>query len=217
MDQQVQLAVQKGLPPKPEEVEVEHWKIVYEEARKGIDFHVANLNAQQQRILNVLTVNGLIIAFLGASAAIFIEAPGSVIPAYLHIASWLYVGSIFCLAVGLVAAGFALWPRIDPTASVAYKTLEELEESGLPEVPEPDWFFQPSKILYRGRKVSKEQLQGTKQLLENLSESIARNADKTKHITTIQNRRYYIRVQLISIGIGILLLLLSLIFRLLVT
>jgi hypothetical protein len=205
MDQQEQLAVQKGIPPKHEEVEVELWRRIYEETRKGIDFQIANLNTQQQRILNVLTVNGLIIAFLGASASLFFEA---------RIASWLYVGSMISLAVGLGAAGRALWPIIDPTAKGEAKTLAELEKSGLPTSPEPDWFFQPSKILYRGREVSKEQQQGIRQLLEDLSVSIACNAEQTNHTKVLQQRRRSIRIQLISIGGGVVLLLLALIFRL---
>jgi hypothetical protein len=46
------------------EQEVEKWKTVYKEVRGALDFRVANLNSQQQRIANVLFANGLIFGFL---------------------------------------------------------------------------------------------------------------------------------------------------------
>src|SRR5712692_11789565 len=54
--------------------EVEKWKTVYKEVRGALDFRVANLNSQQQRIANVLFANGLIFGFLGASAGIFFDS-----------------------------------------------------------------------------------------------------------------------------------------------
>ncbi len=57
-----------------QEQKVDKWKTVYNAVRGALDFRVANLNSQQQRIANVLFANGLIFGFLGASAGVFFDA-----------------------------------------------------------------------------------------------------------------------------------------------
>ena len=60
-----------------QEQKVDKWKTVYNAVRAALDFRVANLTSQQQRIANVLFANGLIFGFLGASAGILFDANAS--------------------------------------------------------------------------------------------------------------------------------------------
>ena len=214
--------------------EVEKWKTVYTEVRGALDFRVANLNAQQQRIANVLVANGLIFGFLGASAGVFFD---SKVPKWPT--SILYVASMCSLALGLVSAVAALWPLIDPLrvppTSGEQNTnqfLQFLQRLGriltflaTPVIvlwnqiaptsgqykPEARFFLEPDSILKEGKALSEEQL------LEKLSDSIVANVDYSNHLATIKFRRVWIRAQLIFIVSGVLLLFPALIGRLFVT
>jgi hypothetical protein len=181
-----------------ESMEIEHWRIVYQEVRQAFDFLVANINFQQQRIANVLLTNSLILGFSGTIAGIFLGGPGP------KVSSYLYVASLCCLALGLVAAAVALWPTISPlSASV----------TAVSENPEENLFLKPPRILEQGRELS-EAPHGTQQFLERLSESIVDNAVKTQHAEVVDRRRRYIRVQLICVLGGLILLVVALITRL---
>jgi len=214
--------------------EVDKWKTVYKEVRGALDFRVANLNAQQQRIANVLFANGLIFGFLGASAGIFFD---SKVPKWPT--SILYVASMCSLALGLVAAVAALWPLIDPLstpptpgkqntnqflqflrwlgrilaffATPVIVLWNKIAPSSGQYKPEARFFLEPGSILKEGSTLSEEQL------LEKLSNSIVANVDYSNHIATIKFRRVWIRAQLIFIVSGVLLLIPALIGRLFVT
>ncbi len=205
-----------------QEQEVDKWRTVYKEVRAAFDFRVANINAQQQRIANVLFANGLIFGFLGASAGIFFD---SKVPKWPT--SILYVASMCSLALGLVAAVAALWPLIDPlsTSRAEHKTKQFLPKLGkilsMPiSVPwnkiaphsgvktdEVDYFLDPAKIRNDADLSEVE-------LLKKLSSSIVANAAYSNHNATIKFRRGWIRVQLIFIVSGVLLLIPALITRL---
>jgi len=185
-----------------QEQKVDKWKTVYNAVKAALDFRVANLNSQQQRIANVLFANGLIFGFLGASAGVFFDAKVPKWPT-----SILYVASMCFLALGLVAAVAALWPLIDPLGDTQ---LEEQEKSGQNK-PEVSFFLQPNSVLKVGSVVSEEEL------LEKLSNSIVENVAYSKHIATFKFRRRLIRAQLIFIISGVLLLFPALIGRLFVT
>src|SRR5258707_13709971 len=92
-----------------QEQKVDKWKTVYNAVRGALDFRVANLNSQQQRIANVLFANGLIFGFLGASAGVFFDAKQ---PKWLT--SVLYLAWMGFLALALVAAMAARCPLIIP-------------------------------------------------------------------------------------------------------
>ncbi|HKF37394.1 MAG TPA: hypothetical protein VKB35_10890 [Ktedonobacteraceae bacterium] len=170
-----------------EDMEIEHWRTVYQEVRRAYDFLVDTVNFQQQRIANVLLTNSLILGFLGTIAVIFLEGPGP------RVSSYLYVASLCFLALGLVAAAVALWPTISPRSE--------------------NLFLKPPRILEQGRKLSEAQ-HGTQQLLERLSESIVDNAEKTQHTEVVNRRRFYIRIQLTCVLGGLILLVVALITHL---
>jgi hypothetical protein len=213
--------------------EVDKWKTVYNEVRGALDFRVANLNSQQQRIANVLFANGLIFGFLGASAGVFFDPKVPKWPT-----SILYVASMCSLALGLVAAVAALWPLIDPLgdppleeqktnqflqflrrlgrilvflATPVVVLWNKIAPTSGQDKPEVRFFLEPDSILTAGRVLSEEQL------LEKLSNSIVENVAYSRHIATVKFRRAWIRAQLIFIVSGVLLLFPALISRLFVT
>ncbi|HWZ17436.1 MAG TPA: hypothetical protein VNW73_01430, partial [Ktedonobacteraceae bacterium] len=208
--------------------EVDKWKTVYKEVRGALDFRVANLNAQQQRIANVLFANGLIFGFLGASAGVFFD---SKVPKWPT--SILYVASMCSLALGLVAAVAALWPLIDPLSpskaerntkqftqflkdqgKILSKPIAVLWNKIAPQSGEytsdAGFFLDPEEILNAANLREVE-------LLHKLSRSIVANVAYSKHIATFRFRRGWIRAQLVFIVSGILLLIAALITRLFIS
>jgi hypothetical protein len=183
-----------------ESMEIEYWKTVYNEVHRAYDFLVETLNFQQTRIGNVLVTNSLILGFIGTIAGIFLGGPAP------KASSYLYVASLCCLALGLVAAAVALWPRITPlSASVTAPS----------EKPEENLFLLPPKILDKGRELELSEAQhGTQLFFKSLSQSIVLDAIKTRHAEVQKFRQSCIRVQLICILGGIILLILALITRL---
>ncbi len=172
-----------------ESTEIEQWRTIYQEVRQAFDLLVNNVSSQQTRIANVLQTNSLILGFSGAIAAIYIQNQGP----KTSLSLYLYVASMCCLALGLVAATFALWPRIPPH--------------------DTDLFLNPSMILEQGRELIENQ-RGTMKLFENMSQAIVDNAKRTQHIKHVRFRRYLIFAQLISILAGLLLLVVAIIIRL---
>ncbi len=181
-----------------QEQPAQKWETIYQAVRAAYDIRVANLQAQQQRIANVLFANGLIFGFLGASAGVFFDP---------HLPKWpstvLYVASMSFLAFGLVAAVVALWPSIDPLSNVRPKAQEKRD----PIKPEARFFLEPASILEAGRVGSQEAL------LEKLSSSVVGNAAHSQHVATFSFRRRLIRVQLLLIVSGVVLLFCALICR----
>jgi hypothetical protein len=171
----------------PDSMEIEHSSLVYQEVRRAFDFLVETVNFQQTRIANVLLTNSLILGFSGSIAIIYFQNPASKISVYL------YVASLCCFILGLMAAVVALWPRI-PSHDI-------------------DLFLNPRVIQEQGRELCKSR-QGTQQFLEGLSDSIVTNAERTHHTEQINFRRRYIRIQLISILGGLILLVVAIITRL---
>ncbi len=168
--------VHKQETHKRESMEIEHWRTVNHEVQRAFDFLVETVNFQQTRIANVLLTNSLILGFSGTIVVIFLQGQGPKIP------SSLYVASLFFLALGLVAAAVALWPRIVPQSE--------------------DLFLKPRGILEQGRELSEVE-EGTQQFLVKLSESIVSNADKTQHNEHVKFRRKCIYFQLTSILLGL--------------
>lgn len=170
-----------------ESKEIEHWRTVYEEVRRAYEFLVETVNFQQTRIANVLLTNSLILGFSGSIAIIYLQNPTR------NVSVYLFVASLCCLILGLIAAAVALWPRI-PSHNI-------------------DLFLNPRMIQEQGRELSNSR-QGTQQFLESLSDSIVKNAERTRHTEQVSFRRRYIRIQLISILGGLILLVVAIITRL---
>ncbi len=99
-------------------------KTIYEEVRRAYEIRNTNLNSQQQRILSVLTTNGLVFAFLGASASVFMDSHVQ------RIVSIFYVFSMFCLVAGIVAALLALRPKIPPTEEYLFLNPTNIQNQG---------------------------------------------------------------------------------------
>lgn len=63
--------------PLPEAADLDHWKLVYSEARRAFDFRVQEVQNEQQRNAIVLTTNGLLLAFVAATTGVFVPGPAS--------------------------------------------------------------------------------------------------------------------------------------------
>ena len=89
-----------------QEQKVDKWKTVYNAVRGALDFRVANLNSQQQRIANVLFANGLIFGFLGASAGGFFDAKVPKWPSLIRAQLIFIVSGVLLLFPALIGRLF---------------------------------------------------------------------------------------------------------------
>lgn len=173
------------IPPR-EQMQLDHWKAVYEEARRAWESRIQEIEYQQQRAASVLTANGLLLGLLGATSGLFAQGAGSKLPIYL------FLGAIGALTLGLGAGALVLWPWIRPGAPL---------------------FLEAGQIFHVGKESAKHLQGGTQRLFVWLAESIAHDAHKIQHVKVIKWRRCCIQAQLLCFFAGAVLLVIALLER----
>jgi hypothetical protein len=187
-------------PPLPDSATLAHWQLVYREARRAFDFRVQEVQQGQQRNATVLTTTGLLLAFLATTTSVFVPGPTSRWPAAL------FLVAMGTLAVGLGAGALALWPRILIKGDQA-RTAPSPRQTSTPEQSQ-SLFLEAHRILEAGTILSSQQL------LQQLTESIARDTQDQKVVMVMSIRRRLIKAQLLCVFGGTVLLFAALIARL---